>query len=370
MRVMVLHLGRTGAGPSIAIEQARALSAAGAEVTVCYSSDAEQADVLSSCADRAISVRTYKSMLDVLFGLPRAFKVARQVRELARKGKVDAVVASMGHPWQILIALGARLGGAPYLASVHDVGRHLGEKSAIASVVQFAEVCAASGVLFYSRYSFTVARESWFYRAQKCFLTTHGPLAETAPARKKLSADKDITVGFLGRIEEYKGLPLALEAVKLLRLRGARVRLEIWGSGDESQVSDIQQLDFVDLHFGWIAEEELTRIVDRFDVIVLPYREASQSGVLMLAAPRGVPAVVSPVGALPEVVQASGAGVVADGVTPLGLANAIESVVSDSCLYESMSAAGIEAVSVGGSLGWAKGAEQIVGAFSACSRRR
>ena len=60
------------------------------------------------------------------------------------------------------------------------------------------------------------------------------------------------------------------------------------------------------------------------DVLVLPYIEASQSGLIPIARALGTPVVVTPVGGLPEQVIHGASGVVAQRVTPAAVAEAID----------------------------------------------
>ncbi len=55
--------------------------------------------------------------------------------------------------------------------------------------------------------------------------------------------------------------------------------------------------------FAYIPFEDVPRYFAAADVLVLPYRHVSQSGVLFLALALGLPVVATRVGALPEVVR-------------------------------------------------------------------
>jgi len=59
------------------------------------------------------------------------------------------------------------------------------------------------------------------------------------------------------------------------------------------------------------------------DAVVLPYRSATQSGVVQLAYGYGLPVIVTPVGALPEMVRSGQTGWVAGDASPEGLADAV-----------------------------------------------
>ena len=83
--------------------------------------------------------------------------------------------------------------------------------------------------------------------------------------------------------------------------------------------------------FGYKSDEELLAYFLECDFVVLPYKEASQSGVLLTALTLGKPVIVTRVGGLPEVVEMVGGGYVVDSNNSISLCEAINkaSEVSD-----------------------------------------
>ena len=59
------------------------------------------------------------------------------------------------------------------------------------------------------------------------------------------------------------------------------------------------------------------------DAVVLPYRSATQSGVVQLAYGYGLPVIVTPVGALPDMVRPGETGWVARDSSPEGFVDAV-----------------------------------------------
>jgi glycosyltransferase involved in cell wall biosynthesis len=73
------------------------------------------------------------------------------------------------------------------------------------------------------------------------------------------------------------------------------------------------------------------------DLAVLPYQEASQSGVLPIAGHLGLPSLVTPVGGLLEQVEQGRLGFVATDVSARGLATAIKRIFAEPESYRLMS---------------------------------
>jgi len=68
-------------------------------------------------------------------------------------------------------------------------------------------------------------------------------------------------------------------------------------------------------------------------VVVAPYIEASQSGIISIAQDRGRPVIATPVGGLPEQIRHEETGIITNDVTPEGLAQAIRRFMEDGNFY-------------------------------------
>jgi glycosyltransferase involved in cell wall biosynthesis len=103
-----------------------------------------------------------------------------------------------------------------------------------------------------------------------------------------------------GRLLPYKGLDLFAASLAILQL-STELRVRVVGSGPESHaLSVLRKLPGVSVENQWVPEAEVGALFSWADAVVLPYREASQSGVaaVALAAHRYV--VATNVGGLAE----------------------------------------------------------------------
>jgi glycosyltransferase involved in cell wall biosynthesis len=136
--------------------------------------------------------------------------------------------------------------------------------------------------------------------------TMTGELADRATARRTLGLPAGVRVAvFAGLIRPYKGVDLLLEAVASLPATSdwrLVVAGEAWGGlgrrlqrrAAESDLSDRVRLDL-----RWQSEEELRTLLAAADLVVLPYREGSQSAMAPLVLAAGVPVLSTRVGGLP-----------------------------------------------------------------------
>ena len=136
---------------------------------------------------------------------------------------------------------------------------------------------------------------------------------------------------FFGYIRDYKGLDLLLEAWAILYKKGELEghRLIVAGeyySGRERYAAQIDALGIRDslvLFDHFIAENEVGQFFSAADLVVQPYRSATQSGVTQVAYYFDVPMVVTDVGGLREIVPDGEAGFVVPP-EPGPIASAVE----------------------------------------------
>jgi glycosyltransferase involved in cell wall biosynthesis len=179
-------------------------------------------------------------------------------------------------------------------------------------------------------------RELYPGRPTSCHLIPPSPigeLPESDRARHEMGLERTGRVAlFLGLIRPYKGVDLLIEAMAELP-PDADWRLvvagEPWGDLGQAlhrQVVELGLVERVRLELRWIPEPELPTLLAAADVVVLPYREGSQSAVAPLALGAGVPVVASGVGGLPELLGDGGCGLIVEPGSVASLAAALRSL--------------------------------------------
>ena len=138
-----------------------------------------------------------------------------------------------------------------------------------------------------------------------------------ARARLGLPAE-GVLLLFFGFIRPYKGLDLLFEAMADARVRAAGVRLVVAGeyytdpAPYEAQLRRLGLGEAVILRTGFIADARVREYLCAADLVVQPYRSATQSGVTPLAYHFDRPMLVTRVGALPEMVPDGTVGLVCE----------------------------------------------------------
>ncbi|MCS3799128.1 glycosyltransferase [Niastella sp. OAS944] len=160
-----------------------------------------------------------------------------------------------------------------------------------------------------------------------------GPAVPKEEARKKLGIDvNEKIILFFGFIRRYKGLDIAFDAMKLLQPSpGSASTPKLLVAGefyeDEKPFRDqIKRLGIEDrliLRTDFIPDSEVRYYLSAADVVVQPYRNATQSGVTPLAYHFEKPMIVTNVGNLPVMVPHEKVGLVCESENPASLAAAI-----------------------------------------------
>lgn len=348
LRLLILHWGRTGAGPLLTLEAARAVCAMpGAEVAVSFAAGADNVADLDALPLPRVSVRTYRSAAGVVLGLPRLGAHAWRLRRFIRDHAVDAVFSPMDSLWQSLALHFMVPRSVVYLAGVHDAAAHPGDRHPLKDLCRWLEYRRADVVIAYSRAVATTIAERHLTRAPVVSTVLPAFVSGTSvgPARRS-PGGPPVRLGFFGRLLPYKGLDLFVEVVRRLDRSGVPVVGVVHGDGDVAQTVCEAGNTPIEWHVGWVPADKVNSVVASMDVLVLPYREASQSGVLAIALAEGVPVVGTPVGGLAEQITETGCGLVSSSVEPQSVADAIRTLISDERLYREASACGLEAAAV------------------------
>ena len=163
-----------------------------------------------------------------------------------------------------------------------------------------------------------------------------GERTDTLRARRQLGMqgtdqqvlDRKVLL-FFGLIREYKGLDLLLEAMTLLDGSYTLVVAgECYGSFDRyRQIIDSERFAPIRsnliLNDRYIPDKDVKVYFSAADLSVLPYRSATQSGISSISWNFDVPLITTPVGGLVESVGEAGTGLLAESISPEGIAQAI-----------------------------------------------
>lgn len=145
---------------------------------------------------------------------------------------------------------------------------------------------------------------------------------------------------FFGRVEKYKGLGFFLDALDILKKEGLMVHGVVAGRGSDliNFHDRIVASPHVTLIDRYILPQEIPQLFRHANVVVLPYTDATQSGVAAYALRYGRPVVATDVGSLPETVRHGINGLLVQPGDTRALVGAIRSLVTQPALAASLAA--------------------------------
>jgi len=142
--------------------------------------------------------------------------------------------------------------------------------------------------------------------------------------------NSDKVLLFFGYIRHYKGLDILIESLKILRSEDKSYKLLVAGESYENEeiyldlISEYKLESAVHMENKFISNEDVGSYFYASDVAVLPYRSATQSGILNMAYGFNKPVVITNVGGLAEFVVEDQTGVIVNESSPDSIANGIK----------------------------------------------
>ena len=130
---------------------------------------------------------------------------------------------------------------------------------------------------------------------------------EQAKAELNIATKKVLL--FFGLIRKYKGLDILINAMEKINTELDDYTLLIVGECYENKakytdlIKNAGITDNVQCHYSFVPDNEVGKYFSASDVVVLPYKSASQSGIVQIAYNFDTPVIVSNVGGLPEIVD-------------------------------------------------------------------
>lgn len=159
--------------------------------------------------------------------------------------------------------------------------------------------------------------------------SSNGVLIPDRPLTPRPTPERgNLTVGYVGRVTEDKGVDLLLAAIEELAARGIPGTLLIIGGVEGRQTGDL--LDSFAAP-GWEIErhghvDDVAPYYERMTLLVLPTRREGFPNVVLEAAAHGVPCVATHATGVPDAIVPGVTGEIVDQRDPALLASAIEEV--------------------------------------------
>ena len=262
-----------------------------------------------------------------------AAKLAQEVPDMLRYARNAAAGADVVHfQWLTVQPIDVHLlpRGRPLVLTAHDVLPREPRRGQLAAQRRLYRQVDA--VVVHSEHGRARLVEALGIAPEKVHVIAHGAFDHLTrvkgerPLPVPLACVEKPVVLCFGLMRPYKGIDVLLDA-----WRAAGVDAELWIVGMPRM--DIAPLraraaESVRWVTRFVADDEIAAYFRRADLVVLPYREIDQSGVLFTALAFGRPLLLSAVGGFPEVAGHGAAALVAPGDPP-ALAQELRRLIGD-----------------------------------------
>jgi glycosyltransferase involved in cell wall biosynthesis len=246
---------------------------------------AERRDLVSGLWEAGVRVVELPGRVSSPGALPTLARTLRRVRAWRPE-----IVHAQDNPDPRLFLLAL---GTPLVLTIHDPTPHPGDpaRRSVDERVRGLYRRRATRVIVHGEILRAELRDCGIEDAA---VIPHG--LEPLAAHFAVPAERRIV--FFGRLRRYKGLQTLVDAMRIVWQTRDDVRLVIRGEGPDADAIPSDPL--IDFRRGYLPEQCVDDLLAQATLVVLPYTQASQSGVGALALARGIPVVVTDVGSLPD----------------------------------------------------------------------
>lgn len=325
-RICIAYFGRNGAGNIFTYQMADAFLRKGIQVDLYLSSLIENKDKFDKINNKALSINycyTYKNKKEFFLSLCK-FSFFIKLAKTITKSNYEFVYIPMISLWISLLSFFVNSKKVKLITTIHDVNQHLGEENKFISSINTHLIKKSYKIITLSKRFIPLIAKKYNKKEKDIIWIKHANFNYYKPIEYVPDYSCKNRILFFGRISKYKGIDVLLDAVKELNLNV--LKLKIVGSGklEESTIQKIKELgDTVELINTWVKDENVYSYFMDVDIVVVPYIEASQSGVVMTSYTFGKPVIVTNVGGLPEQVDEN-TGLIVEPNDSVSLSNAIK----------------------------------------------
>ena len=300
--VLIMCFSKSGSGPAFTLNLAKGFHKSGCRVYCIISNsmvNIHEWQEEDNFRVLALDTGTRKTIVKKTCGL---FLNKKRIVNFLDK-EIDISIQTFVHPWMQVI--NHWVNPKHEMAILHDPCSHSGE-SKLTAALAFIQYKLAKEIIVLTKEFIPIVSKKYKKALSDIYFIRHGifdSYRDYSYETNEYNYLKDgINFLFFGRIEEYKGISVLLNSYSSLVNCYSNISLTIAGSGDISKYRDIMdQLPNLNVINRYIDDKEIKSIFTGSNmVLVLPYLDATQSGVVPIAIDFEVPVIASDSGGLKE----------------------------------------------------------------------
>ncbi len=277
--------------------------------------------------------RDRKRVLLATFNFYNFYKIWKIFSEL----DTDIVHFTSSHPWNFIISFFIK---QPIVYTLHEPKILLGENPLLIFSYHLMISRAKRIIILAETFKEYLLKKD--IPKERIYQISHGAFSFFRKWTKPDIKEESMIL-FFGRIEKYKGLDYLLKAFLLIKKEISKIKLTIAGPGNlRPYLKNIKNHSRLEILNFFIPDPKVAELFQRAKVIVLPYIEATQSGVPSIAYSFKKPVVATDVGGLSELVDDDKTGYLVKPKDTQALAQALIKILKDDKKRKEMGERGFE----------------------------
>ncbi|MCE7053272.1 glycosyltransferase family 4 protein [Algoriphagus sp. AGSA1] len=253
----------------------------------------------------------------------------------------------------------------PRVLTVHDPLPHSGETSKKDNAIRKFNYKLFNNIILLNKSQTNVFLTSSGKKTENVYFSRLGSytyLKKYTPEKEFITNSQQLLI--FGRVSPYKGIEELCKAFKLVISEFPNAKLIIAGSGEYN--FDITPYDIHSNYIfinRYITNKELIQLIQESEFIVCPYKDATQSGVIMTSFALNKPVIATNVGGLKEMIINNYTGILIEPNNITTLADSIKWMFQNPATVKKMRN-NIKDLNSKGNLSWSIIAKDLITVYS------
>ena len=334
--VLIQFLGRIESAPVFSYELAKGLLSNNIDVCAILHKEVENRDKWINLLgeDNICFVSQYISKKKIITSSIKFYEEWNNIKNKFRNKEFDYIICTFPGRYDALI--GSAVRGKKKVNFCHDPIAHSGVKKKDANANKKI-IRRADKIVVLTQSFIPIVEKNYGFDRKNILFIRHGllPYKENyCFTEKNYNPNEPWRFLFFGRIDPYKGVGILVNAFSKLNKEGTE--LIIAGRGNIEDIFD-NSIIFCNVQIvnKYLNDEEIDLLFNKSNIVlVLPYIDATQSGVATIAFEYGVPIIASDTGGLREQLFDGEVGKLVPSNDDEALKNAMEEYISSPELYD------------------------------------
>jgi len=243
----------------------------------------------------------------------------------------DVIHFTDNHPWYLVFL--PFIKKYPLVVTQHDVVSHPGEmlRGRITNHVNNVLNKVSKRIVVHGKILKGLLVKKGYPESKIVVMYIGGYIFFLKGKKKGLKTDKN-NILFFGRILKYKGVDTLLKAMPIIKQKIPGIKLTIAGEGNMSPYQEYitgEIRDNVEIINRYFEDNEVAPLFQKASIIVIPYIEASYSGLILLSYTFKKALIGTNVGTIPEIVEDGKTGILIPPNNPQILAEKVIELIRD-----------------------------------------